>query len=63
MVFTLAEMGTTLTQGDSHGLRPCGFRWRGICHGNVLRFLVPLTATEDQLGEGLDVVEAGLAAL
>jgi 4-aminobutyrate aminotransferase/(S)-3-amino-2-methylpropionate transaminase len=32
-------------------------------HGNVLRFLIPLTATEEQLREGLDVVEAGLAAL
>jgi 4-aminobutyrate aminotransferase/(S)-3-amino-2-methylpropionate transaminase len=32
-------------------------------HGNVLRFLIPLTATPDQLREGLDVVEAGLVAL
>jgi 4-aminobutyrate aminotransferase/(S)-3-amino-2-methylpropionate transaminase len=32
-------------------------------HGNVLRFLIPLVATEAQLHEGLDVVEAGLAAL
>ena len=29
-------------------------------HGNVLRFLIPLTAGEEQLDEGLDVVEAGL---
>ena len=28
--------------------------------GNVLRFLIPLTATVDQLQEGLDIVEAGL---
>jgi 4-aminobutyrate aminotransferase / (S)-3-amino-2-methylpropionate transaminase / 5-aminovalerate transaminase len=34
---------------------PCG------THGNVLRFLIPLVATEEQLREGLDVVEAGLA--
>jgi 4-aminobutyrate aminotransferase-like enzyme len=32
-------------------------------HGNVLRFLIPLTATEEQINEGLDVVEAGLAKL
>lgn len=32
-------------------------------YGNVLRFLIPLTATEDQLREGLDVVEEGLARL
>jgi 4-aminobutyrate aminotransferase/(S)-3-amino-2-methylpropionate transaminase len=32
-------------------------------HGNVLRFLIPLVATEAQLNEGLDVVEAGLVAL
>jgi 4-aminobutyrate aminotransferase/(S)-3-amino-2-methylpropionate transaminase len=32
-------------------------------HGNVLRFLIPLVATEAQLNEGLDVVEAGLAKL
>jgi 4-aminobutyrate aminotransferase/(S)-3-amino-2-methylpropionate transaminase len=30
-------------------------------YGNVLRFLIPLTATIEQLNEGLDVVEAGLA--
>lgn len=36
---------------------PCG------THGNVLRFLIPLTATRDQLQEGLDVVETGLAKL
>lgn len=30
-------------------------------YGNVLRFLIPLTATEDQLREGLAVVEAGIA--
>jgi 4-aminobutyrate aminotransferase-like enzyme len=29
----------------------------------VLRFLIPLVATEAQLNEGLDVVEAGLAKL
>ena len=28
--------------------------------GNVLRFLIPLTATVDQLEEGLDIVEQGL---
>ncbi len=32
-------------------------------HGNVLPFLIPLVATEDQLNEGLDVIEAGLAKL
>ena len=32
-------------------------------HGNVLRFLIPLIATEAQLNEGLDVIEAGLAKL
>jgi 4-aminobutyrate aminotransferase/(S)-3-amino-2-methylpropionate transaminase len=32
-------------------------------HGNVLRFLIPLVATEAQLNEGLDVIEAGLANL
>ncbi|MBJ7258782.1 MAG: 4-aminobutyrate--2-oxoglutarate transaminase [Chthoniobacterales bacterium] len=32
-------------------------------HGNVLRFLLPLTATEEQLNEGLDVIEEGLAEL
>ena len=31
-------------------------------HGNVLRFLIPLVATEEQLMEGLEVVERGLAA-
>jgi len=29
-------------------------------YGNVLRFLIPLTATIEQLNEGLDVVEAGI---
>ena len=32
-------------------------------HGNVLRFLIPLIASEEQLNEGLDVIEAGLAKL
>jgi 4-aminobutyrate aminotransferase/(S)-3-amino-2-methylpropionate transaminase len=31
-------------------------------HGNVLRILVPLVATDAQLNEGLDVIEAALAA-
>jgi 4-aminobutyrate aminotransferase/(S)-3-amino-2-methylpropionate transaminase len=31
-------------------------------YGNVLRFLIPLTATIEQLNEGLDVVEAGIAS-
>jgi 4-aminobutyrate aminotransferase/(S)-3-amino-2-methylpropionate transaminase len=31
-------------------------------HGNVLRFLIPLVASAAQLNEGLDVIEAGLAA-
>lgn len=31
--------------------------------GNVLRFLIPLTASVDQLQEGLDVVEAGLKTI
>jgi 4-aminobutyrate aminotransferase-like enzyme len=29
----------------------------------VLRFLIPLIASEEQLNEGLDVIEAGLAKL
>jgi 4-aminobutyrate aminotransferase/(S)-3-amino-2-methylpropionate transaminase len=29
-------------------------------HGNVLRFLLPLVITDDQLAEGLDVIEAAL---
>jgi 4-aminobutyrate aminotransferase/(S)-3-amino-2-methylpropionate transaminase len=29
-------------------------------YGNVLRFLIPLTATEEQLREGLAVVEEGI---
>jgi 4-aminobutyrate aminotransferase-like enzyme len=29
----------------------------------VLRFLIPLVATEAQLNEGLDVIEAGLTKL
>jgi len=32
-------------------------------HGNVLRFLIPLIATKEQLNEGLDVIEVGLAKL
>jgi 4-aminobutyrate aminotransferase/(S)-3-amino-2-methylpropionate transaminase len=32
-------------------------------HGNAIRFLPPLTTTLEQLHEGLDVVEAGLASL
>jgi len=32
-------------------------------YGNVLRFLIPLIMTNDQLREGLDVIEAGLATL
>ena len=32
-------------------------------YGNVLRFLIPLIATEEQLNEGLDVIEVGLAKL
>ncbi len=32
-------------------------------YGNVLRFLVPLSMTSDQLAEGLDVLEAGFEAL
>ena len=31
--------------------------------GNVLRFLVPLVITDDQLDEGLDVIEAQLFEL
>jgi 4-aminobutyrate aminotransferase / (S)-3-amino-2-methylpropionate transaminase / 5-aminovalerate transaminase len=30
-------------------------------YGNVVRILVPLVATDEQLDEGLDVLEAGLA--
>ena len=42
-----------------HGviLMTCG------AHGNVLRFLIPLTLGEEQLEEGLDVIQAGLASL
>ena len=29
-------------------------------YGNVLRFLIPLTATVEQLEEGLDIVEIGM---
>jgi len=32
-------------------------------HGNVLRFLVPLTISEEDLNEGLVVVEDALASL
>lgn len=32
-------------------------------HGNVIRILVPLVVTSDQLDEGLDILEAGLATL
>jgi 4-aminobutyrate aminotransferase/(S)-3-amino-2-methylpropionate transaminase len=32
-------------------------------YGNVIRLLVPLVVTNEQLDEGLDVVEAGLASL
>jgi 4-aminobutyrate aminotransferase/(S)-3-amino-2-methylpropionate transaminase len=32
-------------------------------HGNVVRFLPPLTITDDELAEGLDVVQEGLLAL
>ena len=32
-------------------------------HGNVLRFLVPLTLTYEQLDEGLAVIEDGLRQL
>jgi 4-aminobutyrate aminotransferase/(S)-3-amino-2-methylpropionate transaminase len=31
-------------------------------YGNVLRFLIPLTGTLEQLDEGLDVIEKGIAA-
>ena len=31
-------------------------------YGNVLRFLIPLSASIEQLNEGLDVVEAGISA-
>jgi len=30
-------------------------------YGNVVRILVPLVVTDEQLDEGLDVLEAGLA--
>jgi 4-aminobutyrate aminotransferase/(S)-3-amino-2-methylpropionate transaminase len=32
-------------------------------HGNVLRFLVPLTIQEEELEEGLAVIENALASL
>jgi 4-aminobutyrate aminotransferase/(S)-3-amino-2-methylpropionate transaminase len=32
-------------------------------HGNILRTLMPLVTTDDELGEGLDVLEASLAAV
>jgi 4-aminobutyrate aminotransferase/(S)-3-amino-2-methylpropionate transaminase len=32
-------------------------------HGNVLRFLVPLTIQEEELDEGLAVIEKALASL
>lgn len=31
-------------------------------YGNVIRFLVPLVMTQDQLNEGLDIIEKGLAS-
>ena len=42
-----------------HGLilMTCG------AHGNVLRFLVPLTMSDEDLNEGLGVVEDALASL
>lgn len=49
---------TLLKHAYEHGviLLSCG------THGNAIRFLPPLTTTIEQLHEGLDVVEAGLAA-
>jgi 4-aminobutyrate aminotransferase/(S)-3-amino-2-methylpropionate transaminase len=32
-------------------------------HGNVLRFLIPLTMADEELDEGLTVIEAALASL
>jgi 4-aminobutyrate aminotransferase/(S)-3-amino-2-methylpropionate transaminase len=32
-------------------------------YGNVIRILMPLVLTDEQMGEGLDVMEAGLAFL
>ncbi len=32
-------------------------------YGNVIRFLMPLVITDEQLGKGLEIVEGGLAAL
>lgn len=54
-----AAAGALVKHNYEHGVitLACG------THGNVLRFLIPLIATEDQLREGLDVIEAGLATL
>ena len=38
-------------------LLPCGVR------GNVIRYLVPLTAADELISEGMDIVAAGLAEL
>ena len=32
-------------------------------YGNVIRILMPLIVTDEQMGEALDVMEAGLATL
>ena len=32
-------------------------------YGNVIRFLMPLVITDEQLGKGLEIVEGGMAAL
>jgi 4-aminobutyrate aminotransferase / (S)-3-amino-2-methylpropionate transaminase / 5-aminovalerate transaminase len=48
-----------VTRSAEHGvlLMPAG------TFGNVIRFLMPLVATDDQLDEGLDVIEGQLTAL
>ncbi|MEM1222859.1 MAG: aminotransferase class III-fold pyridoxal phosphate-dependent enzyme, partial [Verrucomicrobiota bacterium] len=52
-------VGKIIKQSYEHGVICIG----AGTYGNVLRFLIPLTATREQLNEGLDVVEAGIESL
>lgn len=51
------ETGAIIAHAAEHGL----VLIRAGTHDNVLRVLVPLVATEQQLDEGLDILEAALA--
>ena len=48
-----------VTEAAARGLLllPCGV------YGNVIRVLVPLTASDELVDEGMDVLEAALAAV